>query len=148
MNNNFSSEYKLILQISKEEAIRHRCAEIEPAHLLLAIAKKLDCKAYQLMANLTSAMSLDELSQELDNNLFNTNSTDPSHDIAANAQTERIIKLSALEARMLKDDDIRSEHLLLAIFHNVEILNMTFIQSFLSSGISYDKFYTQLKNLA
>ena len=148
MNNNFSSEYKLILQISKEEAIRHRCAEIEPAHLLLAIAKKLDCKAYQLMANLTSAMALDELSQELDNNLFNTNSTDPSHDIAANAQTERIIKLSALEARMLKDDDIRSEHLLLAIFHNVEILNMTFIQSFLSVGISYDKLYTQLKNLS
>ena len=148
MNNNFSSEYKLILQISKEEAIRHRCAEIEPAHLLLAIAKKLDCKAYQLMANLTSAMAIDELSQELDNNLFNPNSTDSSHDIAANAQTERIIKLSALEARMLKDDDIRSEHLLLAIFHNVEILNMTFIQSFLSAGISYDKLYTQLKNLS
>lgn len=148
MNNNFSSEYKLILQISKEEAIRHRCAEIEPAHLLLAIAKKLDCKAYQLMANLTSAMALDELSQELDNNLFNTNSTDSSHDIAANAQTERIIKLSALEARMLKDDDIRSEHLLLAIFHNVEILNMTFIQNFLSAGISYDKLYAQLKNLS
>lgn len=148
MNNNFSSEYKLILQISKEEAIRHRCAEIEPAHLLLAIAKKLDCKAYQLMANLTSAMALDKLSQELDNNLFNTNSTDSSHDIAANAQTERIIKLSALEARMLKDDDIRSEHLLLAIFHNVEILNMTFIQNFLSAGISYDKLYAQLKNLS
>ena len=148
MNNNFSSEYKLILQISKEEAIRHRCAEIEPAHLLLAIAKKSECKAYQLMANLTSAMALDELSQELDNNLFNTNSTDPSHDIAANAQTERIIKLSALEARMLKDDDIRSEHLLLAIFHNVEILNMTFIQNFLSAGISYDKLYAQLKNLS
>ena len=148
MNNNFSSEYKLILQISKEEAIRHRCAEIEPAHLLLAIAKKSECKAYQLMANLTSAMALDELSQELDNNLFNTNSTDSSHDIAANAQTERIIKLSALEARMLKDDDIRSEHLLLAIFHNVEILNMTFIQNFLSAGISYDKLYAQLKNLS
>ena len=148
MNNNFSSEYKLILQISKEEAIRHRCAEIEPAHLLLAIAKKLDCKAYQLMANLTSAMALDELSQELDNNLFNTNSIDSSYDIAANAQTERIIKLSALEARMLKDDDIRSEHLLLAIFHNVEILNMTFIQNFLSAGISYDKLYAQLKNLS
>ena len=148
MNNNFSSEYKLILQISKEEAIRHRCAEIEPAHLLLAIAKKSECKAYQLMANLTSAMALDELSQELDNNLFNTNSTDSSHDIVANAQTERIIKLSALEARMLKDDDIRSEHLLLAIFHNVEILNMTFIQNFLSAGISYDKLYAQLKNLS
>ena len=148
MNNNFSSEYKLILQISKEEAIRHRCAEIEPAHLLLAIAKKSECKAYQLMANLTSAMALDELSQELDNNLFSTNSSDSSHDIAANAQTERIIKLSALEARMLKDDDIRSEHLLLAIFHNVEILNMTFIQSFLSAGISYDKLYAQLKNLS
>ena len=148
MNNNFSSEYKLILQISKEEAIRHRCAEIEPAHLLLAIAKKSECKAYQLMANLTSAMALDELSQELDNNLFNTNSTDSSLDIAANAQTERIIKLSALEARMLKDDDIRSEHLLLAIFHNVEILNMTFIQNFLSAGISYDKLYAQLKNLS
>ena len=148
MNNNFSSEYKLILQISKEEAIRHRCAEIEPAHLLLAIAKKSECKAYQLMANLTSAMALDELSQELDNNLFNTNSTDSSHDIVANAQTERIIKLSALEARMLKDDDIRSEHLLLAIFHNVEILNMAFIQNFLSAGISYDKLYAQLKNLS
>ena len=49
MNNNFSSEYKSILEISKEEAIRHRCAEIEPAHLLLAIAKKSGCKAYQLM---------------------------------------------------------------------------------------------------
>ena len=148
MNNNFSSEYKSILENSKNEAIRHRCAEIEPAHLLLAIAKNSDGKAHQLMANLTSVIALNDLIQELDNNLFNTNTILSGSNATANSHTERIIKLSALEARMLKDEDIRPEHLLLALFHNSEILNMNFIQNFLNAGINYDKLYAQLKNLS
>ena len=74
MDNNFSSEYKSILETSRNEAIRHKCAEIEPAHLLLAIAKDTSSRAFQLMSALTDISSLNELTQNLDNGLFKSSS--------------------------------------------------------------------------
>lgn len=147
MNAKFTAEYKLILENSRNEAIRHQSSEIEPLHLLLALTDKSSTRTLKLMESLISDTSIAILREELDKNSHNKPLNYSPSNILANAHTERVIKLSALEARMLNSETIDVEHLLLALFHNAEIINMDFIQKFLNAGINYDGLYNQLKNI-
>ena len=128
MSLNFSPEYKTILENSRKEALRHYNYEIRPEHLLLALLEHTESKAFQLIKTVLNSDSVLELRQELDNSIFEQKPIEYNPDsIIANSLTERIIKLSALEARMLQSDIIDVEHLLLALFHNSEVQNMTFM---------------------
>ncbi len=147
MNTKFTAEYKLILENSRKEAIRHQSSEIEPLHLLLALADESSTRTFSLMKGLTTGTHITMLREELDKNSFNSSINYSPNDISANAYTERVIKLSALEARMLGSENVDAEHLLLALFHNAEIINMDFIQKFLKAGINYEGIYNQLKNI-
>lgn len=146
MDNKFSNEYKTVLEASRNEAIRHRNPEIRPEHLLLALTDDPTGKPFQLLVVTTDGTLITELRRSLDNSIYEYDSTDyDSNSIIATSTTERIIKLSALEAHMLKSDIIDTEHLLLALFHNSDVLKMEFMEPFLNAGISYDNLYKQLK---
>lgn len=147
MNTKFTAEYKLVLENSRNEAIRHQSSEIEPVHLLLALSDKSSSRTLKLMESLTKEAPIDLLREELDKKSFNNTTDYSSKNIFANAYTERVIKLSALEARMLGSESVDAEHLLLALFHNAEIINMDFIQNFLNAGINYERLHEQLKNI-
>ncbi len=142
----FSDKYKSVLEKSRLEAIRHRSPEIKPEHLLLALTEEVDGKPFQLMVVTTDDTSVYQLRNTLDNNIFEKDTTNFNPDnITANSLTERIIKLSALEARMLKSNIVDVEHLLLALFHNNEVQNMDFMKGFFNAGINYESLYAQLK---
>ncbi len=147
MDIKFTPEYKSILEISRNEAMRHQSSEIEPAHLLLALTDSSSTRTLKLMEALTTEISVEHLRNELDKNSYNHSPDYSPDNLYVNSHTERIIKLSELEARMLKCDNVDAEHLLLALFHNSEILSMPFIQSFINSGITYEGLYKQLKNI-
>ena len=146
MSLNFSPEYKIILENSRKEALRHYNYEIRPEHLLLALLEHTESKAFQLIETVLNSDSVLELRQNLDNSIFEQKPIEYNPDsIIANSLTERIIKLSALEARMLQSDIIDVEHLLLALFHNSEVQNMTFMQNFINNGVNYNDLYSQIK---
>lgn len=146
MSLNFSPEYKTILENSRKEALRHYNYEIRPEHLLLALLEHTESKAFQLIKTVLTSDSVLELRQNLDNSIFEQKPIEYNPDsIIANSLTERIIKLSALEARMLQSDIIDVEHLLLALFHNSEVQNMTFMQNFINNGVNYNDLYSQIK---
>ena len=146
MSLNFSPEYKNILENSRKEALRHYNYEIRPEHLLLALLEHTESKAFQLIETVLNSDSVLDLRQDLDNSIFEQKPIEYNPDsIIANSLTERIIKLSALEARMLQSDIIDVEHLLLALFHNSEVQNMTFMQNFINNGVNYNDLYSQIK---
>ena len=146
MNMEFSDKYKSVLEQSRLEAIKHRSNEIKPEHLLLALTEDVEAKPFQLMVVSTDETSVYQLRQDLNNNIFNqTTNNFTTENVTANPLTERIIKLSALEARMLKSDVVDVEHLLLALFHNNEVINMEFMKEFINAGINYENLYTNLK---
>lgn len=146
MSLNFSPEYKTILENSRKEALRHNNYEIKPEHLLLALLEHTENKAFQLIETILNSGSIMDLRQELDSSIFEQNSAEYNPDnIIANSLTERIIKLSALEARMLQSDIIDVEHLLLALFHNSEVQNMDFMQNFINKGVNYTDLYNKIK---
>lgn len=55
--------------------------------------------------------------------------------------TNRLIKLSALEARNFKSSVVTPLHLLLALFHNSEVGAMDFMSRFRNAGVDYESIY-------
>ncbi len=143
----FTPEYKNILERSRDEAIRHNSQEIEPIHLFLALTSDRSSKSYRLIESASNIDSIPQFRNEIDSVAHcNTNLTEAN--IIASPLAERIIKLSTLEARMLKSEYVDAEHLLLALFHNSETQNMDFLKTFINIGVNYDALYNCLKKEA
>ncbi|MDE7375887.1 MAG: ATP-dependent Clp protease ATP-binding subunit, partial [Muribaculaceae bacterium] len=136
---NFSSDVPALLEKSRREAIRHSSPTIDPSHLLLAMLSDMDSDAFKLVERVTQSRSAYELYQWLDNWLFTQAAYSPQ--LAVNELTNRIVKLSVLEARILKHPEVTPVHLLLAIFHNPEVLNMDYIKPFTQAGVDYRSLY-------
>ena len=141
MDNNFSSDIQRLLERSKKEALRHNNSSISPAHLLAAMLSDIESSPSRLIEKASASASAYELKQQLDEHLFNE-STGPVKELSVSDLTNRIVKLSVLEARLLKTQTVDTLHILLALFHNYEVRNMKFIQPFLNAGVTYDKLFS------
>lgn len=146
---NFSAELKQVLNESTQQALRHNTGVIRPEHILMAIISDASGKGFRLVEQASGSSSAYELQQHLDKYLFEsaienhgTEGATPS--VSVSDIANRLIKLSVLEARMLKNDTVDVEHLLLAIFHNPETQAMDFMNAFIQAGVTYDAIYSQL----
>lgn len=149
MSINFSDIVKVVIENSKREAQNHNSKIIGPEHLLLALLSMSECKAVELIKQSIGNISVEELRTLLDNELYITSDINQSEkDVEIGDLANRIIKLSALEARMLKKTIVDTEHLLLALFHNKEVQNMSYMKNFTNAGLSYDILYNKLVNVA
>jgi len=140
METNYTKELKIVLDRSRREALRHYNDVITPAHLLLAILIDAQGKGTKIMERVAKGVSVYDLRVQLSNSIAN-NAPVTFGQIAVGDLANRIIKLSVLEARMLKKDEVDVEHLLLAIFHNSEVQTLPYMEPFKSAGITYDKLF-------
>lgn len=147
MDINFSNELKITLENSRKEAVRHNNSVVQPSHLLLALIQDPSSRIGRLLERVARKASVYELQQQLDNKLFDE-ALDGVHELSVSDLANRLVKLSVLEARMLKSDTVDVEHLLMAIFHNSEVRDMDFIAPFIEAGISYESLYAALNNTA
>lgn len=140
MNNNFSNDIQRLLERSKKEAIRHNNDNITPAHLLMAMLSDIESAPSKLIEKASDRTSAYELRQQLDEYLFNE-STGAIKELSISDLTNRIVKLSVLEARLMKVQTTDTIHILLALFHNYEVQTAKYMQPFISAGITYDKLF-------
>ncbi|MDE6200026.1 MAG: ATP-dependent Clp protease ATP-binding subunit, partial [Muribaculaceae bacterium] len=147
MEINFSNDFKTALDNSRNEAVRHNSSMVMPSHLLLALISDPTSRASVLIERLAHDVSVYQLSQELDNALFESAVHD-SDDITISDLANRLVKLSVLEARNLKSAVVDVEHILMAIFHNSEVQRQDFIKPFLRAGVTYEALYKTLSNKA
>ncbi|MDE6369247.1 MAG: ATP-dependent Clp protease ATP-binding subunit, partial [Muribaculaceae bacterium] len=147
MDNNFSSDIQHLLERSKKEALRHNNSSISPAHLLIAMLSEIESAPSRLIEKASTSASAYELKQQLDEYLFNE-SNGPIKELSVSDLTNRIVKLSVLEARLMKSQTVDTIHILLALFHNYEVQNMKYMQPFLSAGVTYDKLYSLAGDVA
>ncbi len=148
MDINFTEQLKTVLEVSRQEAVRHNNDIINPEHLFLAILGDPGSKVFSLLEKISRNVSVYQLRQQLDDALFDTSNGRVGGDVAASDLCNRLIKLSVLEARMLKSDSVDSIHLLLAILHNPEVQRMNFITPFRQAGIDYPSLLALLQNKA
>lgn len=150
MENNFSQRVRKIMGYSREEAGRLQNSYLGPEHLMLGILRNGEGLAVQALNDL--GIDLDILKQDIDNYIIENQDIIPdnNNEIVLTKNTEKILRLSILEARLTKSKETDSEHLLLAILKDndniaaraLEAHNLNYSGAFMylkSSDDSIDK---------
>ncbi|MBD5226110.1 MAG: ATP-dependent Clp protease ATP-binding subunit [Bacteroidales bacterium] len=146
MEINFSNEVKTVLENSRNEAIRHNNSIITPEHMFLALLADTGSRVFSLLERASRDVSVYQLRTQLDDSLYDA--TAPlGGEVVASDLSNRLVKLSVLEARMLKSETVDTEHLLLALLHNPEIQHMDFIVPFRQAGIDYQSVLKLISNV-
>ena len=116
MEYRLSDRLNTILSLSKEEAERLTCSEVNAEHLLLGMLRDGHNKAVELLSRM--GVDLSELRARLESvHLASDEVIDkvPIEKIALSVAVTRLLKISMLEARLQKKEEVEAEHLLLAI---------------------------------
>ncbi|MCD7938256.1 MAG: ATP-dependent Clp protease ATP-binding subunit, partial [Tannerellaceae bacterium] len=114
---------------------------IGPEHLMLGIIRTGDGKAMQILQNLNADIL--EIKSNIEQDIKNTFESDDTlqENIAISKTTERVLRMSVLEARLFKSEVTGTEHLLLAILK--EEFNVA-AKVLGDAGISYRAVYNKL----
>lgn len=141
MKNNYSKRLIDVIEYGREEALRLQNSYIGPEHLMLGIIRDGEGKAMQVMHELD--VDTVDIKRKIEQEIKNTIEPEDNHqqEIAITKTTERVLRMSMLEARMFKNEETETEHLLLAILKEefnvaARVLN--------KSGISYRTVYNFL----
>jgi len=135
MDSKFSQQIHDILTYSQEEAIRLGNDKITVDHLFLGILRDGEGEAVELLEKLN--VDLQELKKAIDRKLINPEITDITNisKIPLEKKAERTLKMVVLEAKDMKDSEIQSKHLLLAIVKDISAHSTHMLDE---SGINYD----------
>ena len=140
MEQNFSKRLKDILGFSREEAQRTGYTQITPEHLLLGILREGTGKAIDAIT--TFGVDPQNIKHSVENEIrLIENETTNTQDIAIAKISDRILRISVLEARLLSSKEVDSEHLLLAILKEQ---NCAASQLLEKEHISYAKVYSYM----
>lgn len=139
MEKNYSKRFNDILGFSKEEAERTGYNQIIPEHLLLGIIREGSGRAIDAISHIGS--DIKKIKKSVDEKIILNNSPAPTGEINADKSTNRILKLSVLEARLLSSDEVDSEHLLLALLKDESNSVAKLLEN---EHITYGKIYSYL----
>ncbi len=118
MNNPISRKLTDVIQFSQEEAYRLRSDSVRPEHLLLGLIREGAGRAVEILKEMK--VDLDAVKKKLEEKLGqerNMTVPDTPSSEKQNETTLKIIRMSILEAKVVKSEETDTEHLLLAIMH-------------------------------
>lgn len=122
MHNNYSESITSLLDEGRREARRHRSRSVRPEHLLMAMLKRRNTITDKIIDKLN--ISKAELTLDCESSLLTDVDNDNVESVQAETvpefdeNTNNLMMLAALEARMAHKDTVQLEHLLLAILHD------------------------------
>ncbi|MCH5689417.1 hypothetical protein LWM68_37355 [Niabella sp. W65] len=140
MDNNFSTQVKEIISYSREEALRLGNDFIGTEHLLLGLIREGDNTAIRILKGFN--IDIFELRKEIElaikdktgKNIANINS------LPLTKQAEKVIRVTVLEAKALKSNQVETEHLMLSILKKKNIATQILNQF----DLDYDMFRQEL----
>jgi len=143
-NNRFSPKVKEIISHSREEALKFGHDYIGTEHLLLGVLKEPTSLAVRVLESLN--VDSEQLSVAVENSINqNTNTLPTSYNIGnlpLTKQAEKVLKVTFLEAKLLKSELIGTEHILLSVLKHKDNLAARVLLQF---NVSYDVFKTELE---
>ncbi|MBA9075662.1 ATP-dependent Clp protease ATP-binding subunit [Rufibacter quisquiliarum] len=130
MEAKFSNRVKEVISLSREEAIRLGHDYIGTEHLLLGMIREGEGTAIALLKKL--GVPMEELKYALEQATKNTASpnTNITGSIPLTKQTEKVLKITYLEAKIFKSDIIGTEHLLLSILRDEDNISSQTLAKF------------------
>ncbi|MGB1038154.1 MAG: Clp protease N-terminal domain-containing protein, partial [Bacteroidia bacterium] len=142
MEAQFSPGVKEVIQFSREEAIRLGHSYIGTEHLLLGLIRQGDGKAIRHLKSM--GIDMLRLKKSVEDSIRDTKSKATNiGNIPLTKQAEKALKITYLEAKIFKDDVIRTEHLLLSILRDEDNIASQILNQF---GIDYDLFKSAMED--
>jgi len=143
MDSKFSQRVKDVLAFSREEAIRLGNDYIGIEHLMLGIIRDGEGIAVQILSYLD--VDLQDVRKKIEDTISKNEKPriKDYENISLVKQAEKALKITYLEAKLLKSYIIGTEHLLLAILKDEENLVSKIL---IKKKITYHTIYEQLQN--
>lgn len=114
MDNNFSKRVRDIMAYSREEAGRLQNNYIGPEHLMLGILRDGNGMAMRVLKDFD--VDINTFKTHIDKRIRNQHEPyEGTHELVINKHTEKMLKMSILEARLTKSVETDTEHVLLAM---------------------------------
>ncbi len=142
MKKNFSSRVQIVIQYSREEALRLGHDYIGTEHLLLGLIREGEGIAIEILRNL--GCDLDEVKKSIEDAVRTTGDTMTIGDIPLTKRAEKILKMAYMEAERYKSGVTGTEHLLLALVREREGVAA---QVLLSFDVNYELVREELENI-
>ena len=142
MEAKFSPKVKEVISYSREEALRLGHDFIGIEHLLLGLIREGEGLAIKTLKSLSvDAVMLrkiveDSIKDKVSKTVYNPNS------LPLTKQAEKVLKITVLEAKVMKSDVIGTEHLMLSILKNKDNI---VTQMLTQQDVDYDVFKSELE---
>ena len=135
MEAKFSNRVKEVISLSREEALRLGHDYIGTEHLLLGMIREGEGVAVSLLKKL--GVSLDELRTSVEQATRGTATGNVKNlaNIPLTRQSEKVLKITYLEAKIFKSQLIGTEHLLLSILRDEDNIATQILEKF---DVNYD----------
>ncbi len=135
MEAKFSNRVKEVISLSREEALRLGHDYIGTEHLLLGMIREGEGVAVGLLKKL--GVSLDELRAAIEQATKGTATSNVKNlaNIPLTRQSEKVLKITYLEAKIFKSQLIGTEHLLLSILRDEDNIATQILEKF---DVTYD----------
>jgi len=140
MHDNFSQKVKDVIAFSKEETLRLGQDFIGTEHLLLGMLRQGKGRALSVLNALHSDLSFLRRKLEAINPPNTVVDQNPNRAVHLTKQADKALKTTYLEAKLYRDTDINTAHLLLCILRNELDPTAKLLHSF---NISYDAVKTK-----
>ena len=145
MNKKFSQEVRQIIAQSRDEAFRMGNGFIGTEHLLMALLTARDSKARKVLEYMD--VDFDELQSSLEEAAEKnaiTDSDNQGNNVPLDKHAEKVLKVTFLEAKLFKTDEISPEHLMLSILKHKDNTASKILKKY---DIDYDSYRTELDYL-
>jgi ATP-dependent Clp protease ATP-binding subunit ClpC len=144
MKSNYSKQLMDVLEYSREEATRLQNRHIGPEHLMLGIIRDGEGNAINLLYELRT--NILDIKKNIEQNIRNVYDAEYTKDneIIISKTSERVLRMSLLEARVFKSKETGTEHLLLAILKEEFNLAAKILGEV---GVTYRTAYNKLANI-
>ncbi|MDR1161257.1 MAG: ATP-dependent Clp protease ATP-binding subunit, partial [Tannerellaceae bacterium] len=143
MKNNYSKKLIDVITYSREEAARLQNGYIGPEHLMLGIIRDGESKAIEILHELNT--DIYDVKKRIEQDIRTSFEVEeiPESNIVISKTSERVLRMSMLEARMFKSEQTNTEHLLLAILKEEFNIAAKILDK---AGITYRAVYKSLVN--
>ncbi|MCD6117664.1 ATP-dependent Clp protease ATP-binding subunit [bacterium] len=142
IKNNFSQRVQVVLQLSREEALRLGHDYIGTEHLLLGVIREGSGIAIEILQNI--GIDLDELRKAVEDAVKSTGGTITMGNIPFTKRAERVLRIASSEAEKYKQTVIGTEHILLALSKDTDGVAASVLTDF---DARYDAIIEELENI-
>ncbi len=143
MNRKFSPKVKKIIQLSRDEAVRLGHDFIGTEHLLLGMLEDGDSLAIQVLDSLD--VDIEDLKFKIEESTAPKSGERTSMNVGnipLNKHAEKVLKVTFLEAKLYKNEEIAPEHLMLSILkHEENLASKVLVQL----DVDYENYKTELE---